>query len=333
MSEKEAKNLGNAFAVEGSGGVCGYSFGCNFSKLKYPVEAAVWSVLPLCDWFVFAVGKSEDDTMERVLSIKNDPDLPIAKERFVIVETEWPAVQIDGTVLSIEANKALDAAEKVAQENGLTWGFYIQADEVIHEDDLKAVADSMVHWKDVPKVKALQFRYHHFVLDYKTVDPWMYHKACRVMRLDGSTRIFGDACGPGLPNYEGPKNDGYLDKNHLGSYVQWAATPAKAGHNVFAKRARVFHYGWVKSKEDLDEKFQMVEKLWWGTLDEAEKERRKNNKFGRFIERYPFLKKFKGSHPKMVDDLIAKHEEFAKVPNRWLNPRFYLEVLRHGFHG
>ena len=314
-------------------GVCGFSFGRNFTKLKYPVEAAVRSVLPVCDWFVFAVGKSEDDTLERVMSIKNDPDLPIPSERFIVVETEWPRVEIDGTVLAIEANKALDEAEKVAKENDLTWGFYIQADEVIHEEDLEAIKDSMNHWANKKKVKGLMFRYHHFVLDYETVDPWMYHKACRVMRLDGSLRIVSDACGPGMVDYKGEKNDGYLDKNHLGEFVEWAATPPRSGHNLKGKRARVFHYGWVKNKDDLNVKFKMVEKLWWGTLEEDEKERRKLNKFGKFIERYPILKKFDQSHPKLMRPIIEKHETFAQVHSRWLNPGFYAEVIRHGFHG
>ncbi|WP_432799023.1 hypothetical protein [Poriferisphaera sp. WC338] len=308
-------------------GVCGFSFGKNISKLKYPVEEAVRSVLPLCDWFVYAAGESDDDTVERIERLKHADDLPIPPERFVIVQTTWPEVQIDGTVLAIEANKALDAAEEVAAREGLTWGFYIQGDEVIHEDDLPLIKGGMNHWAAKDRVKGLQFWYHHFVLDYDTVDPWMYHKACRVMRMGSKLQIFGDACGPGMPWYEGKKNDGYLDKHHMDEYVQWAAAPNER------RRARVFHYGWVKSKADLDEKFQMVEKLWWGTLSEEEKERRKNNKFGQFIERYPILKKFTQSHPKLMQKWIENHERFATVPNRWLNPRFYAEVLRHGFHG
>lgn len=42
--------------------VCGFSFGRNLTQLNYPVEAAVRSVLPLCDRFVFAVGHSDDDS-------------------------------------------------------------------------------------------------------------------------------------------------------------------------------------------------------------------------------------------------------------------------------
>lgn len=168
--------------------ICGFSFGRNLSKLNYPVEAAVTSVLPLCDRFVFAVGQSDDDTRDRVAAIS---------PKVEIIDTTWPDVQIDGTVLAIEANKAMAAAEAT----GCTWGFYIQADEVVHEDDLPTIRAAMDSWAEHTKVKALLFRYLHFMLDYQTIDPWMYHKACRIVRLDGTCTIFGDACGPGLKDY------------------------------------------------------------------------------------------------------------------------------------
>ncbi len=305
--------------------VCGFSFGKNLTKLNYPVEAAVGSVLPVCQRFVFAVGRSDDDTRQRIERIDTSTMNGGKGGTLDILDTDWPAVQVDGTVLAIEANKALAAAEVT----GCTWGFYIQADEVIHEDDLQATTDAMQRHAQDAKVKALLFRYLHFVLDYETTDPWMYHKAARIMRLDRSLTIFGDACGPGLlhPTPADLRiNDGYLDKRHLGTHVQWARSNA-------GQDARVFHYGWVKTRQELNTKFDMVDQLWWGTLSAEEKERRKTNKFGRFIDRYPYLKKYHAPHPALMHTRIAAHKPYAQVPNRWLNPRFYAEVLRHGFHG
>jgi hypothetical protein len=303
----------------GKATVCGFSFGRNLTKLNYPVEAAVRSVLPLCDDFVFVVGKSDDDTRERVCSI--DPKVRV-------IDSVWPDVQIDGTVLAIEGNKALS----LAQQSGCTWGFYIQADEVVHENDLPLIRAAFDAWADHTEVKALLFRYLHFVFDYETVDPWMYHKASRVVRLDGSCEIVKDACGPGIRNYTGKvhKGDGYLDKHHLGGHVRWATDPALG---AFARKAHIYHYGWVKSREELQTKLGMVESLWWGTLTQEEVQRRRKNKYGRLIERYKIMKKFRRTHPAVMRELIAKHPPFAKVINRWLNPWFYAEVLRHGFAG
>ncbi len=300
--------------------VCGFSFGRNLTKLNYPVEASVRSVLPLCDRFVFVVGDSQDDTRDRVASI--DPKVEI-------IDSTWPDVKVDGTVLAIEANKAMAAA----QATGCTWGFYIQADEVVHEHDLPAVRAAADHWAGDPRVKALLFRYLHFVLDYRTLDPWMYHKASRVVRLDGSCHIVGDACGPAIRDYRGRVNrdNGYLDKHHLGGHVRWACDPTAPFRR--RQRARIFHYGWVKTRQELDAKFEMVERLWWGTLDEHEKQRRKGHKFGSFLDRYPILKNYAGSHPAVMADRVASHRPYQPRRNRWLHPRFYLHVARHGFHG
>ena len=299
--------------------VCGFSFGRNLTKLNFPVEAAVRSVLPLCDQFVFVVGKSDDDSRARVAAI--DPKIQI-------VDSQWPDVKINGEVLAVEANKAMKAAEAT----GCTWGFYIQADEVVHEEDHTAIRAAMDHWGAHHDVKALLFRYLHFVLDYETTDPWMYHKASRVVRLDGSCEIVGDACGPAVKNYQGNVRNGYLDKHHLGGHVRWASDPAKNTLGL-APQARIFHYGWVKSKEELQAKLGVVENLWWGTLTPEERAKRRTDKFGRLVDRYPFLRKFYKTHPGPMKQRIAAHPVFAKVPNRWLNPRFYAEVLRHGFHG
>jgi hypothetical protein len=302
--------------------VCGFSFGRNLSKLNYPAEAAVRSVLPVCDHFVFAVGQSDDDTAARVAAI--DPKVQV-------IPTQWPDVKVDGQVLAIEANKAMAAAQAIARDHGCIWGFYIQADEVVHEDDLSRLRAAMDHWADEPQVKALLFAFLHFVLDYQTVDPWMYHKASRIVRLDDSCEIVGDACGPGIKNYTGKVHggNGYLDKHHLGEHVRWAADPRQPGGD----KARIFHYGWVKSRKELDEKFRNVEKLWWGTLSEEDKQQRKQNKFGRFLDRYPILKKYRATHPALMANYINQHPPLAATVNRWLNPRFYGEMLRHGFHG
>jgi hypothetical protein len=310
------RGVGAGTAIAGASTVCGFSFGRNLSRLNFPVEASVRSVLPLCDRFVFAVGEGDDDTRQRVAAIDR---------RIEILDTRWPDVREGGQVLAIEANKAMQAAEAT----GCDWGLYIQADEVVHENDLPAIRGALDAWRDRGEVKALLFRYLHFVLDYVTVDPWMYHKASRVVRLDGTCRIFGDACGPGIVDYRGRANggNGYLDKHHLGGHVRWARDPSGG------RPARVFHYGWVRAGRDLDDKLRNVEALWWGRLSELERARRRQDKFGRMIERYPLLRKYRNTHPAVMADRVAAHPPFARVPSRWLNPRFYAEVLRHGFHG
>ena len=61
--------------------ISGFTIVRNVRKYGYPVEAAIRSILPICDEFIVNVGKSEDDTLAIIKSI-ND-----AKIR--IIETEW----------------------------------------------------------------------------------------------------------------------------------------------------------------------------------------------------------------------------------------------------
>jgi len=303
-------------------GVCGFGFGRNLTKLDYPVEEAVRSVLPLCDQFVFAVGKGDDDTRARVESI--DP-------KITIVDTVWPDVKADGAVLAIEANKAMAAA----QATGCTWGVYIQADEVIHEDDLPRIRAAMQYWAARPEVKALLFRYLHFSLDYQSIDPWAYHKACRVIRLDDSCEIVGDACGPGLKTFSGGgagrgrRRSAYLDRHHLGGHVRWARDP----HGFFSAVAHVYHYGGVKTPAQLVSKLNVIEELWWGDLPRAERERTMRARFPDPGQRHLILKRFRGSHPAVMAQRIASHPALPRTRSRWARLAFYREVFRHGFKG
>lgn len=293
-------------------GICGFSFGRNLVKLSYPIVESVRSVLPICDRFLIAVGKSEDRTRELVESI--DPKVEI-------IDTEWPDMKVDGEVLSVEANKALDAATAT----GCQWGLYIQADEVVHENDLAKITAACRHWAPETRVKALLFRYLHFVLDYQSTDPWAYHKASRIVRLDGTCHIVGDACGPALKEFDGARP--YLDKHHLGAAVEWAQDPTMPG------AATIFHYGWVKTRQQLDEKFQMVQELWWGTLDEDQRRRCRDEKFGDLFAKYSILKNFSGGHPSVMSEKVNSHAPYLKRRNRWLQPRFYAAIMQHGFHG
>jgi hypothetical protein len=50
-------------------------------------------------------------------------------------------------------------------------------------------------------------------------------------------------------------------------------------------------------------------------------------------ERYGVLKEYRGSHPAVMRNRIVSCRRLASRRNRWLNPRFYGEVFRHGFKG
>lgn len=53
--------------------VSGFTFVRNGTMLGYPFVESILSALPLCDEFVVAVGLSEDDTLQRVQRVQNQP--------------------------------------------------------------------------------------------------------------------------------------------------------------------------------------------------------------------------------------------------------------------
>ena len=61
--------------------ISGFSFVSNGVKFDYPFCESILSILPLVDEFVIVVGKSEDETLEKVRSIDSD--------KIKIVETVW----------------------------------------------------------------------------------------------------------------------------------------------------------------------------------------------------------------------------------------------------
>ena len=279
--------------------VSGFTFCRNAVRYDYPVVESIRSILPIVDEFVVNVGRCEDGTLELIRSIG------VPKIR--IVESVWDdTLQKDGLIYSEQTNIAL------AQCTG-DWAFYLQADEVIHEDDLPRVVDAMRTYHRTPEVRGLIFRYLHFLGDYWSTNPWFYHKAVRIIRNNGEVESCGDAVG--------------FHFKATGQYLQsgpreWLAQSA----------ARVFHYGWVKDPKTMLAKVQEQAKVYYGdapppstaklyTLDTFE--------FGD----YEILKEFRGSHPVVMQARVAAGKSLIPGRNRWLNPAIYQAVLKRGFRG
>ena len=122
--------------------VCGFSFIRNGVRLGYPFEESIRSVLPLCDAFYIAVGRSDDDTLNRVRSL--DP-------KIVVVETVWDdSLKTGGAVLADETNKAFRAIPA-----DYDWAFYIQGDELIHEKDVPAIRSALEQYLPDKQVDGL----------------------------------------------------------------------------------------------------------------------------------------------------------------------------------
>jgi len=279
--------------------VSGFTFCRNAVKYDYPVVESICSILPIVDEFIVNVGRCEDGTLDLIRSIR-DPKIRI-------VESVWDeTLKRDGLVYSQQTNIALFHCTG-------DWAFYLQADEVIHEDDLPKIVAAMHKYHRSPKVLGLVFRYMHFVADYWSTNPWFYHRTVRVIRNNGDVESCGDAVGFHL------KATGqYL----LSGPKEWLADSG----------GRVFHYGWVKDPKVMLAKKQEQTAVYHGDApppSEASLYVLDTFKF----EDYAILKEFRGRHPRVMGERVAAGRRFASRRNRWLNWRFYREVAQRGFRG
>jgi hypothetical protein len=257
--------------------VTGFTFVRNAIKFDYPIVEAINSILPLCDEFVVAVGNSEDATLELVKSV-NSPKIKI-------IETVWDdTLRENGRVLAVETDKAFAA---ISQDTD--WAFYIQGDEVIHEEYYPAIREAMEKWKDVKRVEGLLFSYLHFYGSYDYVGDsrtW-YKREIRIVKYSKDVRSFHDA-------------QGFRIRNRI--------------MKVKNANASVYHYGWVKPPALQQAKQEHFNKLWH---DDAWME--KNiTKVGEFdYSKIDSLEKFTGTHPQvMLERIKKKNWEFSFDPTK-----------------
>ncbi|MBB6612585.1 glycosyltransferase family 2 protein [Pontibacter sp. Tf4] len=190
--------------------VSGFTFVRNAIKYDYPVVEAIRSILPICDEVVVAVGNSEDDTLALIQSI----DSP----KIRIIETVWDdSLREGGRVLAQETDKAFAAISPDAD-----WAFYIQGDEIVHEQYLPTIKAAMQQHKDNAKVDGLLFKYKHFYGSYDYVGEatrW-YRREIRVIKNRKDIYSYRDA--------QGFRKG---DNQKL---------------NVKLIDAYIYHYGWVR---------------------------------------------------------------------------------------
>lgn len=134
--------------------ISGFSFARNAQKLYYPVAESIRSILPICDEFIIAVGKGDDDDRTR------DEIAAIGDPKVRIIDTEWTdREKLKGRIHSQQTNIAL-------KECTGDWCFYVQADEVVHEKDLPVIERRCRELLDDRDVEGLLFKYRHFWGDY-----------------------------------------------------------------------------------------------------------------------------------------------------------------------
>ena len=150
--------------------VSAFTFIRNGEILGYPFLQSIQSVLPIVDEFIINVGESEDDTLALVKSIANS--------KIRIIESKWNETMQDrGYVYG---------QQKMIAHYNCTgdWAFYIEGDEVYHENELEKIRQSMKFHLNDQNVEALVFDYYHFYGNANSYlnSPGWYRSEARIIK-------------------------------------------------------------------------------------------------------------------------------------------------------
>lgn len=245
--------------------VAGFTIIKNAVLNDYPIVEAVKSILPMVNEMIILIGDCADETIALIESIQ-DPKIKIH-------HSQWdPALRSGGAVLAVETNKAMQYISPDAD-----WAFYIQGDEVVHEQYHATILKACNDYKDVQAVEGLLFKYLHFygTYDYVGDSRTWYRNEVRVIRNDRRIQAYKDA--------QGFRKQGQKLK-------------------VKAIDAYVYHYGWVKSPEQMMKKQKAFSKLWHS--DEALSAYMAQPDYFDYSQ-FDSLELFKGTHPQVMQARIA----------------------------
>ena len=238
--------------------ISGFTIVRNAIKFNYPVVESIQSILPVCDEFIVNVGKSEDETLKLIQSIKSD--------KIRIIETVWDFA-MGKEVLSFETNRALKECKG-------DWAFYLQSDELVHEDDLPKIVSAMENNFKNENVDALRFKWLHFYGSFYRyrIDRGWYQKQDRIIRNNGQIHSVGDAFG-------------FARKDNL---------PLR----VVPTGAFIYHYGWVNDAALINARNQNAQQIGYA-------DNKKDNFSVQGLEKFhPYF----GSHPAVMEKIISSHE-------------------------
>jgi len=257
--------------------VSAFTFIKNGQMLGYPFLQSIKSILPIVDEFVINVGESEDDTLSKIKSLDD--------KKIRIIKSKWnDEMQDRGYVYGQQ--------KMIAQFNCTgDWAFYIEGDEIYHEKDLDKIKKSMeLHLND-SNVEALIFDFKHFYGNANSIlnSPGWYRSEARIIK--NSVRSYAP--------------DGLfwlvLDSNKKGRYPRAKHTGAVC-----------YHYGWIRSEDQMNLKSSKVQKYWGGnpiSIDYSQMDQ-------------SIIEKFRGSHPAIISEWLPKELGLYKAdPSYKVSPK------------
>lgn len=217
--------------------ISGFSMCRNADSLYYPVKESIESILPIVDEFVIALGESSeiDQTKKLIQSI--------GSPKIKIIDTVWDTEKFKfGSVHAQQTDIAMKACSG-------DWLFYLQADEVVHENDFKEILTACDKYFEDERVEGFVFNYLHFWGDFNHVHDshvW-YDREVRIVRNKANIHSWKSA--QSFRKYANFNESMYLEKKGTEKL------------RVKCLDAKVYHYGWVRPPMLMTKKINALDKI------------------------------------------------------------------------
>ena len=250
--------------------IYGFSILKNGVKFDYSFRESLNSLVPICKKVFVAAGDSEDATTKELKKLSG----------VEVFETTWdPNLRQGGLILSEQTNLSLNHLREQAPEKN-AWGIYLQADEVLHENDYERIKNDIAKAEE-QGCDVLRFRYFHFWQSHSKVainKKW-YPQEIRAVKLRSDVESWGDA-----QSFRGVKK-------------------------VYESDAFIYHYGHVREEESYKNKkegfFRMYasDEKFKAYVTKMEKKDAKTETLD-----------FWGSHPRVMKERIERLGESFALP-------------------
>lgn len=257
--------------------ISGYSYIRNGLQFDYPFLQSLQSVLPIVDEFIMVVGDSSDGTREAIENLKSD--------KIKIVDSVWDmSIRKGGKLFAQQSNLGLDAVTG-------DWIIHIQADEIIHENDILKLKEYILRYGQDERVEALLFPFLNFRGDYEHIHTGRdaHRFEIRAFRFNKLIRAYKDS-------------QGFRKYSSLAAYVE-----GESGKKLRVVKidVPVYHYSYVRPPKKMKQKSEFFSRFW----DDDETVKKKFEG----VEEFEFnevdkLELFHGSHPKSMEPYINKKD-------------------------
>ncbi len=253
--------------------ISGFTFGKNLLSLGYPVVESIKSLLPLCDEVIVNIGfddlnsKKDDGTFQFLL------DHFSSNTKVIFMTSQWDQTMTQrGEVLAQQTNLALDKCQH-------PFCHYIQADEVLHEDDYPLIEKGVRQLRDDSQADGLLYDFVHFYSSPSVIRYGrdVYRKEIRLIRNGRNIRSYRDA-------------QGFRHQNN-------------EKLSILETKARIFHYGWARNEEIMQKKIAAMNKFY-GASDK------------KVIFNYEHIwgtRPFKETHPDVMKHWIKEHHSSRNI--------------------